>query len=1349
MKRATTLIAAVVLLTGQGRGAEPDTYLRGGPLAGVPLPLYMTQHGEEPGHPGCVPELAAQGEAVSDMGTEYREWGPQGLAPERELYPGSVEHWRAYMFKYMPIRSFFDRQSQIRNWATPDIPGSSRGDIEQYAEPVYWVPRHAPVRDTGLRNRPVSVVRWKVGRPVFALDLGELPVSMYAVRVIAAVETAALRTFRRPVFLRCRVNDGLGGEASEYKLRIGYCDEFYSVAEFHFNAPERRRYKADLWVDEGSEVDLLVRNISLDDVLAGATRRAVKQRVTLAADPDRPAPTVPSYTAEQRLARDAALWNYLPPPNHQGSGNSFRQASYNAILHPDVQLGAETMDRDQVNELHGAWVPPTGGRSAFSDDPADWDLFLTNERLGLVYTVDDMIHYRPLPDPFPYKDDGTGVYFADPTSEEQGKVFAEIGIEVMHRIRHYPEIARTGARLWRERGDVDAAHDGAIALARYAYLFPSVTSARYLCNASRDPGAYGRNLYNRRIETAAMWMTHYANYLDAPKWYDGLFDFIQGNQALADSVARFVPWVKTPEDVCKLIEVYLVQMTAKRVLRYHYHTDPMVIADLAAILGPAEVTDPWMEFLFSRTFIYPMPPGGIQNLMICGCDREGAKYIGSTYYAQGSGAAPVARSLQRFKDMGVLPDRYDLTDAVRYPKPLAKCYWHMDIIMGGRDFPRIGDVGGPDKAPGYTLGGVKQAALDGWLWSRDPTFAWVIRNEVGRDGFPGTDGEWNEVEMAAAGVERAPWLESRSRQVYNWFGALETGVAYDDFSARRGAYVRIGAGIGHQHSDTMDLQFYAHGLPMTIDGGQRPGYTTPPDRMSRVHNVVEVNGSSHRANSWVRTLSDAEGARYMCVEGAPPPGATLFRRCVALLDVRTPPPNSYIFDVFRVSGGDVHTHCFHGPLSDEVTSNAELEGVVEGTPGADYLAPFGRSGESWLAGDAPELLETTWRYAREVPGTGRGEQEMMGRGFDPESPRKHTRLHLLGAEGLRVMQADAVCHKWDYRYTCQMAQRRGENLESAFTALYEPYAGDPFIAQRALVPIADNENDALRAVAVRITTTTGQTDLCFSDGRPDKTRTAGDVTVSGEFASVSTDGGALRAAALTGGTLLRTADVEIRPAQREYGARVTAVDYLTRQITLDRPWPASLSGGIFEIGSPERTTSYTSASVRGNAITVTRGADYFRSIVTDVDPEQGRVTCQISPALGALGGLTSGFVASNDEMTRWWRADVLGDAEFRLKGQPVSAADFGRGGALRLWEYGVGDSVRMSTWAAVRRVGERVYSVSGNTDVTIGFKALGLEASADGANWEAADLQRRGEWVSVPVPAADLGTGGLRVRVRR
>lgn len=37
-------------------------------------------------------------------------------------------------------------------------------------------------------------------------------------------------------------------------------------------------------------------------------------------------------------------------------------------------------------------------------------------------------------------------------------------------------------------------------------------------------------------------------------------------------------------------------------------------------------------------------------------------------------------------------------------------------------------------------------------------------------------------------------------------------------------YVRTGIGQGHEHMDTLDLQVFAHGLPMTVDDGQRSGY---------------------------------------------------------------------------------------------------------------------------------------------------------------------------------------------------------------------------------------------------------------------------------------------------------------------------------------------------------------------------------------------------------------------------------------------------------------------------------------------------------------------------------------------
>jgi len=1300
-------VLCATLIAAQAAAAEKLEHEIGGPLAGVKLPLFKGQHGEEPGHPGCIPELIKKGKDVRDMGTNYVEWGRQGLSPEWELYPGSVEHWRAYMFKYMPIRSFFDRQSQLKNWAAPGIPGADKPQTEQYAAPVYWIPRHAPVRDTGRKLKPVPVIRCKVKAPVFQLDLGALDIGMYAVRVIAAVETRQLRTFRRPAFLRMRVNDGLNGEVNEYRKRIGYCDEFYSVCEFYFHAPRRRQYRAELWLAEGSEVDLLVHNLSLDDVLAGATRQATKKSVYLHSG--RPAAIQESkYDRGTRMARDAAIWNYLPPLNHQGSGNSFRQASFNSIFHPDVAFGAEQNDRQAVQQEHGAWRAPPGllrNRGRLSNDQKLWDLFLVNEKLGLKYTLDDMRNYRPLPDPYPYKDDGTGLYFVDPDDPKKGKVFAEVAIEVMNRIRYFPTIAQPAVKAWRDGGDVDAARDGAIALARYAYLFPSIESAAYLCNASRDPGVYGRNLYNRRRETAAFFMTHYASYMNAPKWYDGLFDYIQGNQELADSINRFVPWVKTPADVIRLLDVYLVQTTAKRIMRYHYHTGPMGVAECAAILGPGEVTKPWLDWLFARTFVYPLKPAGIQNLMICGCGRSGPEYIGSTYYAQGEGARRVAAGLQRFKSMGLLPEKYDLTDTRRYPKPLAKCYWHLDQIVGGKDFCRIGDVCGPDKRPGHTMGGLTGAAVWGWRWSKDPKFAWIVKNRGALKQFP--QDQWPEIEKAAAAIKRAPWLDNRSRMLYNWMGVLETGLQYNDFQNRRGVYLRIGAGIGHQHNDALDLQCFAHGLPMTIDGGQRPGYTTPGDRSKIVHNTVIVSGRPGRTNAWLRCLSDAEGALYLCADAPPAGDVKLFRRSVALIDVDTRPENSYIFDVFRVAGGKRHTYSLHGPITDEVTTNAKMQPVKSqaGSADAAALAAFKRTPDSWIAGDAPDILETTWRYSRgKGPGT---EKFMLGRQYDPASPRKFTRLHLLDVGGLRVRRADVDCHKWHYKYHSQMLERGGgdETVESAFTAIIEPYVGEPFIVARKALAIAGNEADALKAVAVAVRTANGQNDVCFADGRPERTRAVGGLRAAGEFAYYSTDANGFRSAALTGGTLLKGPDIEIKVARREYTGKITAVDYLEKTMKIDAAWPEVCGGGVFEIIAPRRTTAYTSASVkpagRDSVITVTHGADYYRSRVRDVDPKTGKVTCQVNTALRKLAGLTHDFVASNDARTKFWRAEVAAGSEFILTGAPVSLADFAPQNALRLWEYGVGDAVRMSTFAAVRRVEPGVYEIAGNADLEV------------------------------------------------
>jgi hypothetical protein len=53
-------------------------YEVGGPLEGPKLSLFPTHFGEEPGQPGCIPEMAATGKTQEDMGNAYRDFAPQG-----------------------------------------------------------------------------------------------------------------------------------------------------------------------------------------------------------------------------------------------------------------------------------------------------------------------------------------------------------------------------------------------------------------------------------------------------------------------------------------------------------------------------------------------------------------------------------------------------------------------------------------------------------------------------------------------------------------------------------------------------------------------------------------------------------------------------------------------------------------------------------------------------------------------------------------------------------------------------------------------------------------------------------------------------------------------------------------------------------------------------------------------------------------------------------------------------------------------------------------------------------------------------------------------------------------------
>ena len=1307
-----TLLAARAVL------AAAEDYEIGGPLAGLRLPLFPTQHGEPPGYPGCLPDANNPANLLNDR---------EGLSPERQLHPESVEHWRANDFKYLPVRSLYDRQSLLKNWTAADLAGD--GPRETYAEPLYWVRRHRSPRRLDLTSAPVDVVRCRPGGPVFTLDCGDLAAGMYCLSVVGAVETRDIQRHRKPLYLRVRVNDGLDGEVSTCRMRIGYVDQFYSVAEIYFHTPEKRTCAATVEVDEGSLVELLVHNIELHDVLAGRVRRPIKQRMTLNDPAGAGAPAPPGNEEERqaRWTRDAALWNRFLPLNAQPGiiyGMSSNDSKGNW-----PRLGAGGREPQAIKAEYGAWKAGKG------------DVLAVNEKLKLSYTLTDYRAGKTLPDPYPFKDDGCGLWYPPATPDQKPQNWLPAAQAVYRRLRDYTYQMNRSVQQYEQKGDAQAGRDAAVRLCRIAWDLPAWHSAQALSSIILQPGAYHKDWRHRH----RIVMRRPLDPKPLIDTYDRLFNIIKGDADLARSLGRFVPRVGSPADVVQLLDVYLVQEMAKRYLRYQGvdANNPALMAEVAAVLGDREVTDPWMEWVFTRTWMYPLSTSGLADVIVSGCGRDGAKYIGSFYYAQVEEASRNGEMMETYINAGGNP-RFDLRDPKKYPKVQAACDWFLRSRVAGLYFPRIGDVTGPVANYGYWFNLMEAPTRRGWRWTKAPRFAWMLKHCFGRKDM--TDAEWAEIEAAAAKQTRAPWLENRSRVLANWFGVLESGVQHDDMRFRRAAHLRVGQGYGHQHNDTLDLQVHAHGLPMTVDGGQRPGYSRPADRSTRVHNLVEVDAGSWIGHSWVTALSDAEGARYLAAEAQPPAAhanVRCYRRQIALIDVdagrgarplsskevqpsyRKLDPdavtaNSYVFDVVRVAGGKVHTYCFHGACDDEFTVNVERLPVGQ-LPAVeqDYLKPFPKPERSFGA-DAPDSIVATWRYPRTSASVAGTEQHMARWPWREDSPPKYTRLHLPGQKGARVLGGYYWHHqsKPGFGFTNLYVQHRSDNeTDKVFAAIIEPYAGTPFIEKVELLPAA--EGGAERPVAVRVVIG-GRTDVCMAgdSGKPASWRLGkqGDAKSDGEFAFLSHDARGLRQAAVTGGTVFHGPGITLRVAARERVGKVIGVDYAAKRIRIDQAWPAGdlLRERVFEIGLPGRRTTCTLTGVEteaaGSVLAVRGGADLYLARVTGVESDKGLVHCSLGlPFLGGdpCPGLDRQLVASNEAGTKFWRADYLGGSRadrkytFRLSGARVSIEDFGRTKGFRLWEYGVGDTVRQSTFVSLRRVERGVYELTADTDVTV------------------------------------------------
>lgn len=1424
---ASVATAGAVLL----QPADPAT------LQAAPDPAKLTKFPSHPvpGHPGADPDPAKNRPA----------WGK----PEYLNYPGSIEHYRMQDQKYVFALNPFNERTLVRNFIAVEMAGARTGMKETYAEPVEYVwPlfRKPGYERTDQTRPPVPVVRLKPGGPRLNFELKGLANGLHVVRLVSAIEPKNQRDgYPLDLIVDMKINDGPGGETNHYVLRQRATENFYSLGEFCFHVEDDRAFRVDVGLHSDSKIDLLVHNVDVHYLFAELARRAGKKRSVLVtaealkanwAKPEAektrldhqqqvaktlealrkelPGKTDAELAAIRRERKDRALWDFMPPIN------SHYYIASGPVIHsrPDPVTEKDLAEKGLLpddNSVARGWVGRKWNpKAAWRPDvvnPArayesewglvDWQLpwrlvYDAPDGTREYYTLDDLRRNKPLPR-LPVEVRPWGLRF-EVDGEENARFFtpiAQANGTVVHRALSYLQDQMEGATYWPLRkyylaaGVEDVARDYAMLLCRVAYDLPCYTSMHAMNEIIQGPmdTVHRCDYVHRHRETRSYQMIEWAL---LAKTYDYLYDYLKENQEFATALGKHIPWIKTPRDVITYLDTYVIQYGARQTMYFNYYygqIQPEFLAAFSAYQGDAAISRPWMETLFTRTWIIFQPYAGIQDLLYQTTQRDGTYSIGSySYTLGGPSSVKVARWIEAYLAQGG-EERFNILDRKRFPRMTEFPYFLIDACVAGGHAPHIGDVGGLTQGYGAGLQGGHEMMRDGWRWTKDPRFAWCVANNIPRTAE--SDAEWQAVRDAAATVTRNPFLANRSRVLSDWGGILEAGTANDDFRFRSAARVRVGWGWGHSHRDSLDLGVWSMGMPMSGDHGNRPGYGFPDVTLSRLHNAVTIDGKDYEGHGWVSELTDAAGYHYLRAKAL---NGQTFERQTTLIErdtARAPDglaprkplpkdcvlPQNYVVDVFRVVGGQVHSYNFHGPPEDDFQANVKPQELTEAEK--EFLKGYKLDGQQW-GGTAPETtLTATWRAGREprtfdilnrgARKTSSPEQAMLGPCYDATGPRKFLSVHLAGQKGARFLTGEWVAASYKADDPLGEMARQAHLVRSAaappasslFAAVWEPYAGESFIEH---VTLEGDTADAVGPAALTVQMKDGARDLCFADATGEKERKLADGTVvRARAAYVSRDDAGLRHVALSGGNLLRTAEAELRLTYPEWTGVVREADYLNKTAVLDGALPpVVLDGAFFEVGLPADGphqalwTSFEAVKVAASSkgrttLTWRKDAGVYCGAVETVNrnaeaPYTAVLNMGIAPNLKA--GENHQLTVVSPRTGRIWRCDAAGD-NLNVYGAPVAAEDFAAGDRVMLYQFGPGTVWRVPAKWSMRRGADGIFTIETNTGFEVSFPGRRAAVSRDGTTWR--DISTKGALSYLKAVESDLGDGRFLLKLER
>jgi hypothetical protein len=362
----------------------------------------------------------------------------------------------------------------------------------------------------------------------------------------------------------------------------------------------------------------------------------------------------------------------------------------------------------------------------------------------------------------------------------------------------------------------------------------------------------------------------------------------------------------------------------------------------------------------------------------------------------------------------------------------------------------------------------------------------------------------------------------------------------------------------HIHEDVLGFTLYAFARELIGDirYSRVPGRAFTESTMA--HNTVTVDrarqyrssnvggdlhGHLFTAGNLLTYEADLGGISLAEVDGANAylNRATRYQRLM-LLDA-VDPAHPFVLDVFRVAGGATHDYFFHGSTRfDEIAeSSLPLAPVAATYP---LLLP----GETWTEptdSSSPSDWYGAFRDMRRARSSGD-----FSVTFREQGGTRGTRLTMLddGARDVWVGRSPAPYRDtsptgfYDHWRPTLLVRREGQDLDTAFVGVIEPFDGAPAIASVAFVPLATPDPDRF---IVRVSFASGREDVLLVDmdaANPGQVASAdGSYRLDGRFGVVTHADGSTRAVLVDGTRLEYPPGRSLTLAARELTGTIRGV----------------------------------------------------------------------------------------------------------------------------------------------------------------------------------------------------------------